>query len=152
MAAVLADWYGPELLLLATALRPSSPPTPASTKHPSKPTKHTAGQQQQQEEAAVPLQSLAALLQASLLPRVGRAEELSSASCVRRGLYRSNLRVWMAEGGLLAALPLELVRALALTYWQQVGRGHWLYLYLLPGTAEDFEAAQWTVTITVTVP
>jgi hypothetical protein len=119
MAAALADWYGPELLLLVTALRPSGAPTPASATHP---TNHPAAapaalpdQQQQQQ------QSLASLLQASLLPRVAPADELSAASCVRRGLYRSALRVWMAERSLLTTLPLELVRALALTYWQQVG-------------------------------
>lgn len=75
-----------------------------------------AFKEQQQEQ----LTALFTLMQAALLPRVGRADELSTTACVRRGQYRSALRVLMGDKALLAVLPSELLRCLALTYWQQV--------------------------------
>jgi hypothetical protein len=76
-------------------------------------------EEQQQEQ----LRSLTGLMQSGLLPLVGRADELSVALCVRRGQYRSALRVLMGDRALLAVLPVDLLRCLALTYWQQVGGG-----------------------------
>ena len=117
MAATLAGWCGPELLLLSAAMRPhnlpAAPPPTAAAKAAA-----AADKQQYQQQ----LQPLNALLQAGLLPRVGRADELSAAMCVGRGQYRTALRILMGDRALLAVLPQELVRCLALTYWQQVGR------------------------------
>jgi len=131
LAATLSDWCGPELLLLAAAVRPHLPSTtPGCTSNKDHPAAAAAAggkgvsqhkQQKQCEDAA--LGALPVLLQAGLLPRVGRADELAACNCVKRGQYRSSLRVLMTDSGLLGRLPQELVRCLALTYWQQVRRG-----------------------------
>jgi hypothetical protein len=63
---------------------------------------------------------LLSLLTAGLLPRVGRADELSASSCVRRGAYKAAVRRLMMAAPLLPLLPRDAVRSLALTYWQQV--------------------------------
>lgn len=134
LAATLSGWYGPELLLLAAAVRPVVPTysdTPAlSSVKSRKPAAAsaaaaaaaaiagaTAAFKQEQQALLRPLMSM---LQAGLLPRVARGEELSGAPCVQRGQFRSALRALMGDRPLLAVLPVELLRCLCLTYWQQV--------------------------------
>jgi hypothetical protein len=82
-------------------------------------THHQHTRQQKQQPAVAP--AVLRLLRAGLLPAVGRADELVSSSCVRGGSYRSALRSLMGEQALLAALPQDVARSLALTYWHQVG-------------------------------
>jgi hypothetical protein len=142
LAATLNGWYGPELVLLAAAVRPVVPtysegPALSSLKA-RKPAAASAaaaavaaiaaGAAAFKEEQQSLLRPLMSMLQAGLLPRVARGDELAGAPCVLRGQYRSALRALMGDRPLLAVLPVELLRCLCLTYWQQVrlqGRGSW---------------------------
>lgn len=65
------------------------------------------------------------LLRGGLLPAVGRADELVANSCVRGGGYKAALRSLMRDETLLPALPQDVARSLALTYWYQVGPLGW---------------------------
>jgi hypothetical protein len=107
LCAALHGWHGPELLPLAVALQQL----------------HAAQQQQahQRKPGAVVSQPVLRLLRGGLLPAVGRADEVAGSNCVRAGTYKAALRSLMRDDALLQALPQDVVRSLALTYWYQVG-------------------------------
>jgi hypothetical protein len=106
LCAALHGWHGPELLPLAVALQQLQ-----------------AAQQQpahQRKPHPVVSQPVLRLLRSGLLPAVGRADEVAGSSCVRSGGYKAALRSLMRDEALLQALPQDVARSLALTYWYQV--------------------------------
>jgi hypothetical protein len=113
LCAALHGWHGPELLPLAVALQQLQ----------------AAQQQQPHQRKSQPVvsQPVLRLLRSGLLPAVGRADEVAGSSCVRSGGYKAALRSLMRDEPLLQALPQDVARSLALTYWYQVGlQGAWL--------------------------
>jgi hypothetical protein len=119
LCAALHGWHGPELLPLAVALQQLQ-----------------AAQQQQAHQRtpqAAVSQPVLCLLRGGLLPGVGRTDEVAGSSCVRGGGYKAALRSLMRDEALLQALPQDVARSLALTYWHQVRPGASVWRWWLTG-------------------